>query len=80
MQADSFWQELYQAAFIETDHSKLPNRVSLAKAAIDARLQELQLDHGGTSEERQAITDALAGLNILRSELEQRSGDTHKYD
>ena len=80
MQAGSFWQELYQAAFIETDHRKLPNRVSLAKAAIDARLHDMQLGHGGTPEERQAITDALAGLSILRRELEQRSTDTHKYD
>ena len=53
MQTDSFWQELYQAAFIGTDHRKLPNRVSVAKAAIDARLHELQIDHEGTSEERQ---------------------------
>lgn len=80
MQADSFWQELYQAAFIETDHRKLPNRISLAKAAIDSRLRDMQLNHSGTAEERQAISDALAGLSILRIELEERSSDPHKYD
>jgi hypothetical protein len=80
MQDESSWQELYQAAFIETDHRKLPNRISLAKAAIDARLHDMQLGHGGTTEERQAISDALAGLSILRIELEQRSSDPHKYD
>jgi hypothetical protein len=80
MQADNSWQELYQAAFIETDHRKLPNLVRLAKGAIDARLHDMQLGHGGSTEERQAISDALAGLSILRRELEQRSSDTHKYD
>jgi hypothetical protein len=35
----------------------------------------LQSDHGGTTEERQAITDALGGLNVLRRELQMRSHD-----
>jgi hypothetical protein len=34
------------------------------------------MDHGGTPEERQAIIDALAGLNVLRRELEGRSQET----
>ena len=55
---------------------KLPNRLQAAKAAIDNRLHELQLDHGGTSEERQAITDALGGLNVLRRELQIRFHET----
>ena len=76
MKADDVWQELYKAAVLETDDKNLPNRIRAAKAAIDARLHELQLDHGGTPEERQAITDALHGLTVLRSELETRSRDT----
>jgi hypothetical protein len=75
MQADYVWQESYQAAMIETDDKMLPNRLQLAKAAIDTRLHDLQMDHGGTPEERQAISDALAGLNILRRELEKRSSE-----
>jgi hypothetical protein len=67
------WGEVYKAAIIETDPGKLPNRVKAAKAAIDTRLHDLQMDHGGTPEERQAIVDALAGLSILRRELEKRS-------
>jgi hypothetical protein len=58
---------------------KLPNRLQAAKAAkaaIDNRLHELQLDHGGTPEERQAITDSLGGLNVLRRELQIRAGFT----
>ena len=73
MTHEYIWQELYQAAIIETDDGKLPNRLRAAKAAIDNRLHELQLDHGGTPEERLAISDALAGLNVLRKELQTRS-------
>jgi hypothetical protein len=69
------WEEEYKAAIVETDDGKLPNRVQAAQAAIDNRLHELQLDHGGTPEERQAIRDALAGLIILRRELDRRSSE-----
>jgi hypothetical protein len=62
------WEGLYEAAILETDDAKLPQRLRSAKAAIDVRLQEIQLDHGGTPEERQAIADALAGLIVLRRE------------
>jgi hypothetical protein len=71
MKADHIWEELYKAAFLEADDRKLPNRLRVAKAAIDARLHEMQLDHGGTSEERHAIADALANLNVIRRELEK---------
>jgi hypothetical protein len=73
MKADYVWEEPYEAAVLETDDKKLPNRLHAAKAAIDKRLQEMQMDHGGTPEERRAISDALAGLNVLRRELETRS-------
>lgn len=76
MRADYVWDESYKAAILETDDKKLPNRLHAAKDAIDARLQEMQTDHGGTPEERQAITDALTGLNVLRRELERRSQET----
>jgi hypothetical protein len=75
MQADYSWQELYQVALVETNYRKLSNRIRVAKAAIDIRLHELQMEHGGTPEERQAISDALARLNILRKELESRCDD-----
>ena len=72
MRADYVWDESYKAAVLETDDKKMPERIQAAKGAIDARLHELQMDHGGTPEERLAITDALAGLNVLRRELERR--------
>jgi hypothetical protein len=76
MKAAYVWQQPYQAAILETDHGKLPECLHAAKAAIDARLHEMQLDHGGMPEERQAISDALSNLNVIRRELERRSHDT----
>lgn len=76
MKADYPWQELYEAAILETDNAKLLTRLPAVKAAIDSRLQELQADHGGTPEEREAISDALVGLNVLRKELQERSHET----
>jgi hypothetical protein len=76
MTADYVWKESHQAAILETDDKQLPRRLQVAKAAIDNRLHELQLDHGGTSEERLAITDALSGLNVLRRELQKRTHET----
>ena len=69
MEAHYVWEEPYKAAVLETDRAKLQERVHAAKAAIDDRLHELQLDHGGSPEERIAISDALAALNVLRREF-----------
>ncbi len=76
MKAHYVWEESYEAAVLETDDKKLPKRIQAAKSAIDDRLHDLQTDHGGMPEERQAISDALAGLNVLRRELQIRSHET----
>ena len=68
------WQELYEAAVVETNPKTLQSRVQAAKAAIDARLRELQMDHGGTREKQQALRDALAGVRVLEREIESRGG------
>jgi len=73
MKAHYVWEGPYKAAVRELDREKLPQRVHEAKAAIDARLHELQLDHAGEPEERQALSDALAALNVIRRELERGS-------
>jgi hypothetical protein len=75
MRAEYVWDESYKAAVFETDDKKLPDRIRAAKSTIDTRLQEMQMDYGGAPEEWLAITDALAGLNALRRELERRSQD-----
>jgi hypothetical protein len=73
MRADYVWEQLYEAAVLETDDKNLSNRLQAAKATIDSRRHEMQVDHGGTPEELQAISNALHGLNLLQAELETRS-------
>ena len=65
----SEWVKLYQEAVLETDWSKMEERVQAADAAISARLHEFSLDHGGTPEENQRIMVALSGLSVLRGEI-----------
>jgi hypothetical protein len=74
MRPSYVWEELFHAAMVGTDLKAMPNRIQAAKFAIDTRLHEMQRGQGDASDERQAITDALRGLNILRRELEERRG------
>lgn len=60
------WHDVYQAAMLETDWSKMEERVQAVEAALRQRKREFALDHGGTPEENQAIEDALRGLGCLR--------------
>jgi hypothetical protein len=63
------WHDIYKAALLETDWSRMDERIQAADAAIRDRTHEFDLNHGGTPEENQAITDALHSLNVLRTEL-----------
>ena len=62
------WHEAYKAALLETDWSKMPERIQAAEAALSQRKRELALDHGGTPEENQAIADAMRGMAVLRDD------------
>jgi hypothetical protein len=64
------WQAAYEAAMLELDPTKLRERILFAQWAISKRMEELLQDHLGTPEERQAISDALHGLNVLERELQ----------
>jgi hypothetical protein len=64
------WQAAYEAAMLELDTTKLRERILFARWAISKRMEELLQDHLGTPEERQAISDALHGLNVLERELQ----------
>lgn len=64
------WHEAYRTALLETDWSKIEERIRAAETAINARANELLLDHGGTPDEGQAIEDALRGLNVLRKDAD----------
>ena len=68
MTATYKWHEVYKAALLETDWSKMPERIRAAEAALHQRKREFELNHGGTPEENQAIADALRGLTVLRND------------
>src|SRR6476661_1779968 len=46
------WQESYQAALLETDWTKMQERIQTAESEIHKRRLVLTQDHGGTQEER----------------------------
>jgi hypothetical protein len=63
------WIESYRAALLETDWSKMQERIQTAETALQHRKREFDLNHGGTPEENQAIADAMRGLAVLRDDL-----------
>src|SRR5438309_1050002 len=63
------WQELYATALLETDWSKIEEKIQVAENGIRSRLHEFSMNHGGTPEENQAIEDALHGLDTLRKDV-----------
>ena len=63
------WHELYKAALLETDWSKMEERIQAAESAIQNRKRECSVGLGGTEEGNQALTDAMNGLGTLRSEV-----------
>lgn len=60
------WFDSYKAAVLETDWTRLIERIQSAEMDIHERQRVLSLDHGGTPEERRAIADALNGMTTLR--------------
>lgn len=70
------WQRFYQQAILETDRKRLPRLIQSAQAAIDARIEQLGADHDGSSGEREAIANALAGLRVLRDEVARDEDQT----
>lgn len=61
-------------ALLETDWSKMEERIQAAEAALHGRRHEFDLDHGGTLHENQAIDAALRGLRVLRIEVVRWQG------
>ena len=62
------WQNEYQAALVELDRKKLPERVAASETTIFNRLQVISQssDHQA---ERQAIEDALTALRFLKRDI-----------
>ena len=63
------WQKQYTIAVLETDWSKMDDRIGAVETAIKQRLYDLSLDHGGTSEELHAIADTRQKLEIMRADV-----------
>lgn len=63
------WQRHYEEALVETDPRRLARLIKAAEVEIDARMEELRLRHDGTRDEKDAIAEAIASLNILRKEI-----------
>ena len=61
------WRDLYRAALLELDPSKLAQRVAEAEAVVAARANQLFQDGDGNGEESEALNDALCALRALRS-------------
>jgi hypothetical protein len=59
------WQEIYRKALIELSREELPRRIQDAENAIHQRIEELRRTGECSSEEQQAIADALRMLRVL---------------
>jgi hypothetical protein len=60
------WEKLYRAAVLESDPSKLLQRIEDAEAAIIERSRSLSKSPGNNGKEQDAITRALHILSLLR--------------
>jgi conjugal transfer/entry exclusion protein len=63
------WQASYQAAVLETDWTKMEERLQKAVSEIHNRRLALSQDHSGTAEEREALADAMSSLQSLRKDV-----------
>ena len=63
------WHGSYKAAVLETDWTRILQRIDEAESTMAKRKRRLSLDHGGTPEERHALAAALSGLKALREEV-----------
>jgi DnaJ-domain-containing protein 1 len=63
------WHDSHRAALLETDWTKMQERLRTAESELRKRQHVLSMDHGGAPEERQAIADALNGMKSLEAEV-----------
>jgi hypothetical protein len=63
------WQEAYRTAILETDWTKMQERLQTAESEIGKRQRVFSMDHGGTPEERLEIANALRGMEGLRTDV-----------
>jgi hypothetical protein len=61
------WIEPYRLALMETNASKMPDRIETAKAAVKSRIDELGRSADGAAE-RVVLMDAMNALRFLTQE------------
>jgi|HubBroStandDraft_6_1064221.scaffolds.fasta_scaffold121227_2 hypothetical protein len=62
------WQQLYEAAVLETDDDKLNDRILAARHAMAARLHELGTNGNSAHTEQHEIANVLTSLRVLENE------------
>ena len=70
------WRELYRTAISETDPQKAQLSIAEAEEALILRGRELFSIPGDTSDEAEALDDALYALRALRSCLRFKSRES----
>jgi hypothetical protein len=63
------WQSSVMKAILETDWTKMKDRVQVAESEVLSRVIEIVREQGGTREEREALLSALEGVDALRRDL-----------
>jgi hypothetical protein len=77
------WKDLYEAAILEPDLAKLPERIAAAEKVLAVRARELSYAAADGTEEAESLDDALCILQALRNSLQQRSTatqSTHDFE
>jgi hypothetical protein len=74
------WRELYAAAVLELDSTKLLQVIAEAESMIARRTTELLSDSADHFQEQRDLNDAVYGLHALRNMLRQSSAMTTSAD
>jgi hypothetical protein len=72
------WHELYKAALLETDTSKMPSRIEEARRALVFRSGELFGTSPNHDGETEAIETALYALQALENCLKLKTKDRRR--
>lgn len=67
------WIEIYRAALLEVDPAKLPALIAEAENVIQQRLRDFHGEGPAAAAERQALSDALQNLRVIRREQPKMS-------
>ena len=74
------WRELYRAAILELELTRLPERILQSETALILRAKELFQNGGGNGQETQDLDDAMYALQALRSALKNNPSTASAND